>query len=200
MNHPAILRVCSVVFLCLAFRQPLESHAVSHILVQLPLLAWCGWEIVNTTSAGQSLKTRSWNQDGVAPLLVALFFIFFWMLPKSIDAALTNSSMEVFKFITLPIGVGSALALGWCRAHPILKGFLKANAISMLVVLAFLYTHAPVRICNAYLIVDQEQLGYGFLLAAIGLAILWTVPLISPLQTRRVSHQRHSREQIWDAK
>jgi hypothetical protein len=50
----------------------------------------------------------------------------------------------------------------------------------MLGVLAFLYIHAPVRICNSYLVADQERLGFAFLMTAIGLAIAWAIPLFTP--------------------
>ncbi len=200
MNSASIFGAGMLFFLCVLFRQPLESHPVSHVLVQLPALAWCGWLMARNSSIGLTVTRQSWNRGGFAALLAALFFITYWMLPKSIDAALTKPSMNVFKFVSVPLGVGMALAIGWPHAHPILKGFLKANAISMLAILAFLYTHAPVRICNAYLVVDQEQLGYGFLYAAIGLAILWTAPLVSPQQDRRPSDGHHAHREVLDAK
>jgi len=200
MNRTQIIGAGLLFFSCVLFRQLLESHPASHVLVQLPTLALCGWLAIRNSSIGLSVTSQSWNHGGYAALLAALIFITYWMLPKSIDAALTEPSMEVFKFISAPLGIGAALAIGWPRAHPILKGFLKANAISMLAVLAFLYTHAPVRICNAYLVVDQEQLGYGFLYAAIGLAILWTAPLVSPLQDIRPSNRHHVRREAFDAK
>lgn len=200
MNVTHILGAVMLWLLCVLFRQPLESHPITHVLVQLPALAWCGWLLARNSSIGLSVARQSWNQGGFAALLAALFLIIFWMLPNSIDAALTKPNMNVFKYLSVPLGVGAALATGWPRAHPILKGFLKANAISMLAILAFLYTHAPVRICNAYLVVDQEQLGYGFLYTAIGLSILWTAPLVPPQQERRLSDQHRARQEVFDAK
>jgi len=162
-----------IISLCWIFRDFLERSPVTHMLFQLPLLAWAGYLIVPKGA----LATSSMNQGGWAALLVVLFTTAIWMLPRSIDAAVTSPTIDLIKFITIPIGFGAALAIGWPNAHPILRGFIKAQTLSMLLVLAFLYTHSPVRICNAYLVNDQERLGYGFLIAAILLAIIWVFPL-----------------------
>ena len=180
MINTNILIAAALFFFCLLFRKPLESDPVTHVLVQLPLLAICGWLLAQNSKTWSATGAQRWNQGGIAALLVAIFAISYWMLPRTIDASLSSLNVEITKFITLPLCVGGALAIGWPHAHPIVCGFLKAQAISMLVVMAFLYTHAPVRICNSYLVSDQQQLGYGFLCAALGLAILWTVPLLSP--------------------
>jgi hypothetical protein len=44
--------------------------------------------------------------------------------------------------------------------------------------MAFLYTHAPMRLCNAYLAQDQYLLGIGFLAVALSAAAAWIAPLI----------------------
>ncbi len=160
---------------CFLFREQLVGDPVMHVLVQLPALALVGAMCVsNRTTA---FFDGSWNEGGFTTLFIALTGIAFWMLPRSIDAALTSPYMEIAKFLSIPLVVGVPLKITWDRAHPLLRGFLKAEAISMLTVMAFLYTHAPVRICNAYLVRDQERLGYGFLFAAIALSVLWTAPL-----------------------
>ncbi|HEY0918300.1 hypothetical protein [Devosia sp.] len=156
-----------------ALRGPLEAHPVTHMLVQMPGLALAG-----ALLASPAIGSGEWNRGGVAALLAAVFTATFWMLPRSIDAAVSGPLVDAAKFATLPLLAGLPLAAGWRRAHPLLRGFLKAQALSMLGILAFLYTHAPVRICNAYLAEDQFRLGIGFLAVAVALAVLWTVPLL----------------------
>ncbi len=148
---------------------------MTHVLVQMPALALVGAMLVPRPGGP---RPAAWNRGGVAALLAAAFGMAFWMLPRSIDAAVAAPAMEAAKFVTLPLLVGAPLVVGWARAHPLLRGFLKAQAISMLGILAFLYTHAPVRICNSYLAEDQFRLGVGFLWAAIALAVIWTAPLL----------------------
>jgi hypothetical protein len=58
-----------------------------------------------------------------------------------------------------------------------LRGALKANLISMLGVLAWLYTVAPVRLCNSYLKSDQEMLGTAMAFLAGALAVGWGIGL-----------------------
>lgn len=167
----------------LILRRTLEAALLTHVLVQLPLLALAGALV-----ARDLIDPRAaWNRGGVAALLAAAFLAAFWMLPRSIDAAVTDAATEAAKFVMLP-ALGVALATGWARAAPLARAFLKAQAVSMCGVLAFLYTHAPVRLCNAYLIDAQEQLGLAFLLLAPALAALWIVPLVftgAPAVVRR---------------
>lgn len=172
-------RVATAAVLLLAavmLREPLEALPLTHVLVQLPMLAWAGAIMAPATRLGQG----EWNRGGWTSLIVAGSGIAFWMLPRHIDAAIADSAWEVGKFVSLPLLIGLPLRLGWMRAHPLLRGVLKAKALSMLGVMAFLYTHAPVRLCNAYLMEDQYRLGVGFLAVALLLAAAWSAPLFVP--------------------
>lgn len=178
-------RVATAALLLLAavmLREPLEALPLTHVLVQLPMLAWAGAIMAPATRLGQG----EWNRGGWASLIVAGSGIAFWMLPRHIDAAIADPAWEVGKFVSLPLLIGLPLRLGWTRAHPLLRGVLKAKALSMLGVMAFLYTHAPVRLCNAYLMEDQYQLGVGFLVLALLLAAAWAAPLFVPRPTHDV--------------
>jgi len=169
----------AIIATCWIFRDLLERDPVTHVLIQLPLLALAGAALASAVVPHHRQPASGWNAGGVPMLLLAIFTIAFWMLPRMIDAALIDDWVEFGKFITVPGLIGMPLVLGWRQAHPLLRGFLKAQAISMLGVMAFLYTHAPLRICNAYLVADQERLGLGFLAAAIALAIIWTVAVFT---------------------
>lgn len=166
------------------FRGPLEASPLTHVLVQLPVLALAGAIIAPYLRLGQG----DWNRGGWACLLAAGFGIAFWMLPRSIDAALADMRLEVAKFLTLPFLVGLPLAAGYARAHPLTRAVIKAQTVSMLAVMAFLYTHAPMRLCNAYLAEDQYRLGIGFLALAFAAAAAWIAPLL--FATRQVSGLR----------
>ncbi|PKP75985.1 MAG: hypothetical protein CVT84_00015 [Alphaproteobacteria bacterium HGW-Alphaproteobacteria-6] len=170
------LGAAALVLVALVLRAPLEALPLTHVLVQLPMLALAGAVLAPALALGRG----DWNRGGWACLIVAGAGIAFWMLPRSIDAALSDPLWEIGKFVSLPLLVGLPLHLGWARAHPLLRGVLKAQVLSMLGVLAFLYTHAPVRLCNAYLVEDQHRLGLGFLALALALAASWVAPLIFP--------------------
>ena len=174
MRSPRLALALGALGSCVLFHEMLEADPVTHVLVQLPLLAISGWLFVSGVGAND-LRITEPSANAIS--LVAVFSILFWMLPRYIDAALADPVVEFAKFVSIPVFVGGSLAVSWIKSHPFLRGFLKANAISMLGVLAFLYIHAPVRICNSYLVVDQERLGFGFLVAAIGLGVAWAIPL-----------------------
>ena len=176
-----VMIAVGIVAVSSATREVLEQHPVTHMLVQLPLLAMAGALLIPPGT----FANANWNRGGWTALLVAIFATAFWMLPRSIDAALTNPTIEISKFVSIPLLIVVPLSIGWGNAHPVLKGFIKAQSITMLMILAFLYTHAPIRICNSYLVNDQQSLGYGFLVVSIALVLLWSFPLFFPTALSR---------------
>ncbi|MBQ4823520.1 hypothetical protein J4729_02980 [Leisingera sp. HS039] len=153
----------------IALREAAGVSPIQHVLVQMPLLVLAG------VLLGWDLHGR---RDWAGPLLLtALTAFLFWMLPRNVDWALTPAG-EAAKYLSLPLLLGVPLRLSWPWLGPVLRGFLKANALSMLGVLGFLYTHAPVRISNSYLVSAQQDLGVAFLYLAAALACLWAIPVL----------------------
>lgn len=152
------------------FLQPhVASDPVVHVLLQFSALILAGGLV------GTSIRLPLLM---VGPSLVLGIVIgAIWMLPRSLDAALLETGWMAAKFLTLPLCVGAPIAAAWKHIGPILKGFLKAQSISMMLFLSFLYTHAPVRLCNSYLEEDQVRLGVGFAYLALGLILIWVAPL-----------------------
>jgi hypothetical protein len=153
-------------------RTPLEASLVGHVLVQMPLLALSGWLLAGTLAPRFDAVMARWNRGGVAGLMAVIFTALFWMLPLSVDRAVQDGGYEGLKFMSLPCA-GAALALSVRRMQPLLIGALKANLISMLGVLTWLYAAAPVRLCNSYLRSDQETLGAAMAFLALTLAVTW---------------------------
>lgn len=161
----AVLAVAEAI----ALRDLAAASPIQHVLVQMPLLVLAG------VLGAYDLRLR---QDWALPLLLLALTVFlFWMLPRNVDWALSPQG-ELTKYITLPLLLGLPLRLSWPCLGPILRGFIKANALSMLGVLGFLYTHAPIRICNSYLVSAQQDLGFAFLYLAAALACLWAFPVL----------------------
>lgn len=187
-RHLARLIGASALFAWLVWtRAALEASPVLHIAVQLPALGFAGW-LAGTVLAEKvpALMSTSFNRHGLSGVLVAVFAIAFWMLPRSVDGALTSGSLEAAKFVSLPLLVGVPLALSLPRMGAILKGVVKANTLSMLAVLSWIYQAAPVRICNSYLVDDQRELGMVLLAIAVALALIWGIRALrgpAPRQT-----------------
>ena len=183
MKKPHLPGLALIVILALPpVRTGLEAAMVGHMLVQLPLLALGGWWCVRALPEPWRARLQAYNGHGLPGILLVLFGVAFWMLPRSLDAALSAPVVEAAKFVTLPMLVGAPLALSWPRLHPVAKGFVFANALSMLGVLGWLYRESPVRLCNFYLIDQQTLAGNGLLILAGALLASWIVRvLVGPL-------------------
>jgi hypothetical protein len=181
-GNPASVRAAAgaglIAALALPFsRSSLEATLIGHVLVQMPLLAVSGWVSGSALERRLNKMMVRWNQFGITGFTLAILTMLFWMVPRSVDGAIEYTGYEIFKFVSLPCA-GFALALSFPHGHALLAGAFKANLISMLGVLAWLYTAAPVRLCNSYIGSDQKMLGAGMALLAGVLAIHWGLGLL----------------------
>lgn len=145
----------------------------AHMLVQLPLLAFSGICLHQALPRHRREALRSLAGGPIPLLLTALFAASYWMLPRALDAALFDPRAEAAKFLSLPLLVGWPLALAWERLGLIGRGFVWSNFISMLAVLGWLYLAAPMRVCNGYLVLQQEDAGMWMIRLALALFLWW---------------------------
>lgn len=176
-RRPGLAAVAMAVLLALPpLRTWLEGSMAGHMLVQIPLLAVAG--VLGAFALPPRLRRLlgAYNAYGLPFTLLACLVSTYWMLPRALDAALTQPLMEVAKFVSLPLLVGLPLALSWRPLGAIGQGFVAANFISMVSVVGWLYIVAPVRVCNNYL-VDQQTVTGWLLVAVSGLLFLaWAAP------------------------
>lgn len=164
-----------VIFTLLAsppLRAQLEAMMVTHMLVQLPLLAVLGAYVAHQLPTRLRSRLDDWNDGGLPLTLLAFFATAFWMLPRSLDGALNHGHLELAKFISLPLLVGAPLALSWRRLSAISRGFIWSNLLSMLILLGWLYSVSPIRVCTNYLVDQQVLLGQSLLFLASALVLL----------------------------
>lgn len=174
------LVIGAIIALALALprsRSLLEGQLLTHVMIQMPLLVLSGWLVGQAWSGRLERLMQTWNAGGVPGLLAVIFIALFWMLPRSVDGAIRLPHLEVAKFVSLPLA-GCLLALSFSRAPLLLRGAIKANVISMCLVLAWLYHAAPVRLCTSYLASEQQQLGVAFGSWAAALSIIWGASLV----------------------
>ena len=163
----------------------LESSMSLHMLVQMPLLAAAGF------AAAMALPARSREAialcvGGALPcLLVASLASMFWMIPRALDLALSEPTLEAAKFVTLPLLVGAPLALAWPRLGMLGRGFVWTNFASMLAVLGWLYRASPLRACNAYPVSDQREAGEWLIFLAIATFVGWLATLFAAPSSRQ---------------
>ena len=151
----------------------MEATMTGHMLLQMPLLAAIGF--VSCRLLPQRLQDSLLDAAGgaIPCVLLATFVSSYWMLPRALDGALTSSFDEAAKFVSLPLLVGLPLGLAWRRLGIIGRSFVWTNAVSMLVVLGWLYVIAPVRVCNSYLVDQQEVAGWAMVKLALLLFACW---------------------------
>ncbi|MGY3587087.1 hypothetical protein ACVIGB_003852 [Bradyrhizobium sp. USDA 4341] len=159
-------------------RRLLELNLVTHIVVQMPVLVFCGWVIARRLAPFLEPIGEEWNAGGATGLAAVSYVFAFWMLPRSVDGAVQTAIFEIGKFLTLPIA-GAVLALSWPRLPSLAIGVLKANVVSMLPVLAWIYSASPVRLCSSYLRSDQDILAYVVAFIAVVLSATWGASIMA---------------------
>lgn len=156
-----------------AARGWMEATMTGHMLLQIPLLAIIGVVLCHLLPERLQNLLLATAGGAIPCLLLALFASGYWMLPLALDGALTNPFNEAAKFFSLPLLVGLPLGLAWKRLEVIGRSFVWTNGISMLVVLGWLYITAPVRVCNNYLVDQQEIAGWWMVKLALVLFACW---------------------------
>lgn len=172
----AIVALIAILALAMPSARALfEQYMLSHMLIQLPLLVICGFWIADYLL--ERVTFRIEFHFALPLLLIALITAMFWMLPRFLDASLEDHNYFLLKFTSLPLLVGIPFTFGWRNVGPIAKSFVMANLMSMLIVLAWLYIEAPVRLCNYYLINEQQDVGKTLVYIAAGVSLYWVSKL-----------------------
>ena len=161
--------VLLLVLLAPPLRHALQSSMTAQMLVQIPLLAAAGWLAAMALPARLSAAIDTCNEHGIGGLLLATLASAFWMLPRALDAAVTDPWLAIAKYLSVPLLIGLPLALSWPRMGFVVKGVLLLEGIATLLRLGWLYLVSPERLCNLYLLDDQQRLGR--LLLLIGAAL-----------------------------
>lgn len=162
----------------------LEASLPGHVLVEIPLL------IIIGITAGNLIKPRLsgvLNMISIPAILLACFTLAFWMIPRWLDASLGSEFTAYMKYLSLPLLVGIPLALSWQVLHPIARGVVKIEFLAMLFRLGWIYLVSPDRLCNNYLLGEQQNLGYMLILLGFAFGLTWLVQVFimapKPLQS-----------------
>lgn len=158
--------------LLLATRAPLEATMWRHMLVQLPLLVICG-ALLRPWLRLPPGAVR-WDAQGLATLSAAAFATTYWMIPRALEQALDEPFANVMKFASLLL-LGALLPGAMRRAHVVVQLFFVANICAMMAIAGMLYRELPQRLCNAYLLDDQDVTGSWLVGLALVLGMAWCI-------------------------
>lgn len=178
LRHPA--RWAALAWLlALALRHALESSMTAQMLLQLPLLVGIGWLFAQSLGPRVRAQVDRWNHLGLSGLLLASVVSALWMLPRALDASVSDPWITAAKYLSLPLLVGSAFALSWPRMNFIVRGVLLLELIATFFRLGWLYLVSPQRLCSLYLLDDQQRLGQimlicgALLLVGVAGKLIW---------------------------
>lgn len=150
-------------------KQALESSMSSQMLLQFPLLVAVGLLAARALPARVIAASDAWNHLGIVGIVLLSVASAFWMVPRLIDASVTDPWIGLAKYLSLPLLVGLPLALSWPRMSFVVKGVFLLEGIATFFRLGWLYLAWPDRLCTLYLQGDQQRLGRSLL--AIGTAL-----------------------------
>ena len=161
-----------------ALRDVLELTMVRHMLVQLPLLLLIGaclgalWRNAAVGTAASALRTlQKFNAGGATGILAASFVVMLWMLPRCLDLARLDVTVDALKFITVP-AAGLAVAVSWGRLPIIARAVVHIEVIASFLRFGWGYLAADTRLCLAYLADDQARAGELLLWAGAVYAVI----------------------------
>jgi len=164
-------------------RHGLEASMTLHMLVQYPLLALAGYLLAAALPRHWTARLHPWNAHGISGLFAAALMLAILMIPRVLDLALVDGRIETLKYLAL-LACGAAIRLSWRPAGLLVQGFFLGNVLPMMAVVGNLYETSPLRVCNAYLLDDQVQLGQMLVWVAAATAAAWFAWLVRALMQR----------------
>ncbi len=165
-----------LVMLLPPMRHAVEARMSTHMLLQYPALLLAGALLAAPLAQRAPRGLQRWNQLGIAGLVAAALAMALLMVPRVLDLALVDLRVEAIKLLAL-LASGAALAVSWQRAGTVIQAFFLGNMLPMLVVVGTLYQDAPARLCNAYLLEDQQTLGVAMVWLSAGILAAWLLHL-----------------------
>lgn len=163
----------------------LEQSMVTHMLIQIPMLVVIGWMTGKVLPVNWKSRIASWNRWGITGMALVIVIMAYWMLPRSLDAAVSEWQFELVKFITIPL-MGISLNLSWALLNPIAQGVFKLEFWATFMRLGWLYLELPDRLCANYLLSDQRILGQLLLLGGSAWAITWVLRIMFGIRFAKV--------------
>ncbi|MBS0366521.1 MAG: hypothetical protein JSR67_11945 [Proteobacteria bacterium] len=151
----------------------------TQMLLLLPLLAGSGALLGAALPQRVSRSSAKWDYLGITGLVLASVVAAFWLLPRMSDSAIAQPAVDVARYFTVPLLIGLPLAVSWPRAGFIVRGVFLLEFIATLFRMGWLYLVWPDRLCNYYLLGDQQRLGQYLVLIgvtcclAVGTTLLW---------------------------
>jgi cytochrome c oxidase assembly factor CtaG len=193
-----IWRICWVIAVVVTVSPPVDSfldESMSrHMLLQMPLLAVLGYA---AGSIWQMPRFR-FASLGLTAIIFAMGSMVFWMLPRSLDTAVTVPWVDQAMHLNM-LAAGWSLVIGLPRLPFHTKISFGIYSLAMALTAGLVYVAVVVPVCSAYSVQHQNEAGalllwvggtlFIFLLGR-GAFLLAANAFISPQESRNGSANR----------
>lgn len=164
-------------------RHKLEQFMSFHMLMHIPIIMLAGVLLshglfVAVGKPEHFLGNRSFNMLGITGLTFASITSTYWMIPKALDHVLVSPYAVSGKFISVFLA-GLLLYGSWRLAHTVIRVFFLGGFCWMLAMVGLLYQDSTQRLCNYYLLSDQEWAGRGLVILSVVLPLIWLATEVS---------------------
>jgi hypothetical protein len=163
-------------------RLALESSMSMHMLVQYPTLMLSGALLGKALPHEAAQRLKVWNEFGVSGLTACVLFFAVLMIPRVLDLALVDARVECAKFAAL-LFAGAVLRPSLHAAGLVIQGFFLGSVVPMTIAVGSLFRDAPLRLCNAYRLDDQQQLGLALICVAGVTTVVWFLQVVRRLSS-----------------
>ena len=201
MQHHTRLQLAGLLLLIAVVLPPIrhaaEASMTTHMLVQYPALLLAGALLVGAVPRPWQHGLQRYNELGISGLLGSALAMAVLMVPRVLDLALVDLRIESLKLLALVLS-GAALRLSWQRAGVVIQAFYLGNVLPMLAVVGTLYQDSTTRICNAYLLQDQQNLGSALVWGSALILALWLLRLGVPHWSRLNQARKRNAFEITD--
>lgn len=175
ISRPSQMAIGAVLLLVLVLppiRHLLEQSMQLHMLAQYPLLMFSGALLARGVPERIARKLATWNAMGITGLAAAMLFTTVLMIPRVLDLVLVDARVETVKFAALLL-IGALFQASWRSAGTIVQAFFLGGLLPMTIVVGTIYQSVPVRLCNAYRLDDQQNLGWILVWFSAAVAAVW---------------------------
>lgn len=149
----------------------MESVMIIHMHMQMPMLIIAGFLMGKFFLEKFPRFFEKYNENGIPGILLFIIILSYWMLPRTMDEALTEVPVEIFKFISLPFLAGVSLRISWQKLSTFMKNGVFILYTILFLIMGWLYVQSDSQLCNNYLVIDQIILGWGFIAMAVCIVI-----------------------------
>lgn len=168
-----------LVLLAPPVKHALEATMTAQMLLLMPLLVVAGALLRAALPPRIVRHSAAWDYRGVTGLVLASVASAFWLLPRLLDSAGSQAAVDAARYVSLPLLIGLPFSVSWPRSSFIVRGVFLLECIATLFRMGWLYLIWPDRLCNSYLLDDQQRLGQYLVLiglaacVVVGAKLLW---------------------------